>query len=159
VSAKDGVQPGTERVLRWVRGHGMPCFVALAKCDDERARIDEVIAEVRAKFKLPVAVMEVPVGEGTGFKGVVAVRTQKTSVGEETPTSKAAEIPADAKDAVAKARSKLVDDVASTDDALTEKYLAEGDLSQADLDTGAQKAVAAGKMVPVYLSTGPTGIG
>ncbi len=159
VSARDGVQPGTERVLRWVRDHGIPCFVALAKCDDERARVDDVIAEVRAKFKLPVAVMEVPLGQAADFRGVVAVRTQKTWIGDETPTSKAVEIPAEAKDALAKARTKLVDDVASTDDALTEKYLAEGDLSQQDLDHGAQEAVAAGKMVPVYLVSGPRAIG
>src|SRR5579871_1857638 len=154
VSAKDGVQPGTERVVRWVRDLGMPCFVALAKCDDEHARVEEVIAEVRNRFKLPVAVMEVPIGQATAFKGVATVRTQKAWIGEETPTSKAVDVPADEKDAVAKARAKLVDDVASTDDALTEKYLGEGDLSQPDLDAGAQQAVAAAKLVPLYFSAG-----
>ncbi|MEZ4310893.1 MAG: hypothetical protein R3F14_22855 [Polyangiaceae bacterium] len=57
-----------------------------------------------------------------------------------------------AKALVENGRAKLVDDVAGTDDDLTEKYLTEGDLTQAELDEGLGKAVTGGKLFPVYFA-------
>src|SRR6185503_19550277 len=70
------------------------------------------------------------------------------------------EIPAASEKAFEAGRSKLVDDVAGTDDDLTEKYLTEGDLTQEELDSGLRKAVLAGKVVPIYFASGtrPSGI-
>ncbi|MGH7293386.1 MAG: EF-Tu/IF-2/RF-3 family GTPase, partial [Polyangiaceae bacterium] len=53
-----------------------------------------------------------------------------------------------------------VDDVAGTDDSLTEKYLNDGDLTQDDLDAGARFAVGQCKLIPVYeaSNTMPAGI-
>src|SRR3954466_7931280 len=42
VSARDGVQPITERVFAWARAQGLPCLVAIVKIDAENARPDEV---------------------------------------------------------------------------------------------------------------------
>src|SRR5262249_34425703 len=71
-----------------------------------------------------------------------------------------APIPPESKPRVDAARAHLVDDVAGTDDALTEKYLSEGDLSQEELDKGAQHAIVDGKLIPVYEAscTRPSGI-
>jgi elongation factor G len=161
VSAKDGIQTGTERLFRWVEELKLPCFVVLTKADDENTRIDEIVSQIRTSLRLAAPIMEVPVGSGPDFKGVVAIRTGKAWVGAaEGPKTVAAAAPADAKKAVDDARAKLVDDVAATDDALTELYLNNGDLTQDELDQGTRKAVADGKMVPIYLvaSTQPRGI-
>ncbi len=162
VSAKDGIQTGTERIFRWIQESQLPCMIVLTKVDDENARVDEVVAQIRTNLKLAAPLMEVPVGAGAKFSGLVAIRTGHGWVGDpEGPKSKAAgPVPADAKAAVEGARAKLVDDVAATDDALTELYLNNGDLTQEELDGGTRKAVAEGKMVPLYLvaSTAPRGI-
>ncbi len=69
----------------------------------------------------------------------------------EAPNSTASiPVPPDSSPKVAEARAHLVDDVAGTDDALTEKYLNEGDLSQEELDDGARHAVTDCKLIPVY---------
>src|SRR5262249_10670641 len=47
VSARDGVQTGTERALQWVREWQMPCLVVLTKMDDEHARPDDVVAGIK----------------------------------------------------------------------------------------------------------------
>jgi elongation factor G len=162
VSARDGVQTGTERALSWVRELKLPCLVVLTKMDDEHARPDEVIGQVKKHLAAPIALMEVAEGVGSKFQGVIAVRTGKAWVGKpEAPASIApAPIPPESKPRFDEARAHLVDDVAGTDDALTEKYLSEGDLSQADLDAGAHHAIAEGKLVPVYETscTMPSGI-
>ena len=43
MSAKDGVQPGTERVFHWVQELGLPCLVLLTKVDDENAKVEETV--------------------------------------------------------------------------------------------------------------------
>ena len=43
----------------------MPCLVVLTKMDDEHARPDEVVADIKPHLKTPIAVMEVPDGVGT----------------------------------------------------------------------------------------------
>ncbi|KYF99322.1 elongation factor [Sorangium cellulosum] len=156
VSGKDGVQPITERVFGWVREAKLPCMVVVTKVDAENARPDEVIAEVRARLKAPLAIMEERVGEGLQFRGVAAIRTKKAWLDKpEAPAAAAgAPVPADVAGAVEKARGKLVDDVAGSDDELTERYLTEGDLTQQELDQGLRAAVRRGALVPVYFASG-----
>jgi elongation factor G len=162
VSARDGVQTGTERALGWVRERNLPCLVVLTKMDDEHARPDEVVADIKRHLKTPIAMMEVPDGVGPSFHGVIAIRSGKAWIGKgEAPNSTASlPIPPESKPRVDEARAHLVDDVAGTDDTLTEKYLNEGDLSQDDLDAGARNAVAQCKLIPVYEAscTMPSGI-
>jgi elongation factor G len=162
VSGKDGVQPITERVFTWAKAQGVPCMVVITKVDAENAKPDDAVAEVKTRLKAPVAVMEVHAGEGLEFQGVVALRTKKAWVGKvEAPNAVApGAIPADLAKDVEAGRGRLVDDVAGTDDDLTEKYLTEGDLTQEDLDKGMRDAFAKGKVVPVYFASGirPSGI-
>lgn len=162
VSGKDGVQPITERVFSWVRQASLPCMVVVTKVDAENAKPDDVVAEIRTRLKAPVAVMELHVGDGLEYQGVVALRTKKSWVGKpEAPNAVApGDVPAGFEKAFENARSKLVDDVAGTNDDLTEKYLTEGDLTQQELDQGLRDAVFAGKVIPVYFASGvrPSGI-
>ena len=77
VSARDGGQTGTERAFQWVRERQMPALAVLTKMDDEHARPDEVVAEIKAHLRTPLAMMEVADGVGRDFHGVIAVRTGK----------------------------------------------------------------------------------
>jgi elongation factor G len=162
VSARDGIQTGTERALAWVRELRIPCLVVLTKMDDEHARPDDVVSHIRRHLRAPLALMEVPEGVGPKFQGVIAVRTGKAWVGkaEASGSIAPAPVPPESKSRFDAARAHLIDDVAGTDDALTERYLSAGDLSQEELDSGARHAVADGKLIPVYEAscTMPSGI-
>lgn len=162
ISARDGVQPITERVFSWARSMKLPCMIVVSKVDAENAKPDEVIAEIRSRLKAPVTPMEITVGEGLEFQGVIAIRNRKAWVGKPEAPSAVASGPvpdASAKDVEA-ARGKLIDDVAGTNDDLTERYLTEGDLTQEELDQGLRAAVKAGNLVPIYFASGtrPAGI-
>jgi elongation factor G len=163
ISAKDGIQPITERVFAWAKSMSLPCIAVVTKADAENAKPDEAANEIRTRLKAPTAVMELSVGEGPQFEGVVALRTKKAWLNKsEGPIpGSASEIPSAMVKRFETARGKLIDDVAGTNDALTEKYLTEGDLTQDDLDGGMREAVAHGTLVPVYFASGtrPCGIG
>ncbi|WP_437735589.1 elongation factor G [Sorangium sp. So ce1335] len=162
VSGKDGVQPITERVFGWAREAGLPCLIVVTKVDAENARPDEVLADLRARLKAPLAIMEERIGDGLQYRGVVAVRTRKAWLDKpEAPAAAAGSaVPGDVAAAVERARGKLVDDVAGSDDDLTERYLTEGDLTQEQLDQGLRAAVRRGALVPVYFASGvrPSGV-
>ncbi len=106
--------------------------------------------------------MELSIGEGASFEGVVALRTKKVwaSKSEAPNSAPGVGLPDQLAKPFELARAKLVDDVAGTNDQLTEKYLTEGDLTQDELDTGMRNAVALGSVVPVYFASGtrPCGI-
>jgi len=162
VSGKDGVQPITERVFAWTREVGIPAIIVVTKVDAENTKPDDVVSEVKSRLKAPVCLMEARIGEGPAYEGVITLRTQKAFLGKpEAPNAVAhAAVPANAKAAVDNGRAKLVDDVAGTDDALTEKYLTEGDLTQSELDEGIRNAVRANALYPTYFvsSVKPSGI-
>lgn len=161
VSGKDGVQPITERVFAWTRELGIPALVVITKVDAENTKPDEAVNEVKNRLKVPVCVMEARIGEGLQYEGIVTLRTQKAFLGKaEVPVAAPGAVPAHLKAQVENSRGRLVDDVAGTDDNLTEKYLTEGDLTQAELDDGLRHAIAGSKLYPVYYvsSVKPSGV-
>ncbi len=162
VSARAGVETGTQRLARLVLEQKKPCLVAITRCDDEQARVDEVVQQIR-ELKEPLAIFEVPHhrGQGAALDGVVSVTTMKAWVGQrESPDQlEAAPVPDDLKDQVQRTREKLVDDVAGTDDTLADHYLADGDLSEGELREGEHRAVAQAKLVPVLFTSASTPFG
>ena len=161
VSAKDGVEPITERVFAWVKELALPCLVVITKVDAENARPDDVAQEVKSRLKAAIAVMEIHAGEGASYQGVVALRSGKAWIGKpEGPGAVAMAVPEGSAKVAESARARLVDDVAGTSDDLTEKYLTEGDLTRDELDRGARDAVKARAIVPVFFASGtrPSGV-
>ncbi len=152
VSGKDGVQPMTERVCTWAAEMGLPRFVVFTKCDVEYVQVAPAIEATKKRLRLALAPLQILVGEGSGMRGVVDLRTGKVFVDKaDGPNPKpGTEAPADVQNAVAKARGQLVDDVAATDDTLTEKYLEEGDLTAQELETGIRTAIDKGTLVPYF---------
>jgi elongation factor G len=154
VSAKDGVQPMTERVSNWAVEMGLPRIVVFTKCDIEHVQVAPVIEATKKRLKIAIAPLQVLVGEGVGMRGIVDLRTGGVFVDKaDSPNAKpVTEVPADVQDAVSKARGQLVDDVAATDDTLTEKYLEEGDLTAQELEQGIRDAIGKGGLVPYFFA-------
>ena len=129
--------------------------------DDEHARPDEVLAEIKQHLKTAVALMEVAEGVGPSFHGVISVRTGKAWEQPEAPERRA---PSPSRRSRSRGWPRRAPTwwttSPGTDDTLTEKYLNKGDLSQRDLDEGASHAVRDCKLIPVYEAscTRPNGI-
>lgn len=154
MDAQAGVEIHTIKVYNTARELGLPLVGVVSKMTKEHADFEAVVAQMKKVLKdcEPVPV-QLPIGKGLSFQGVVDLISQKAYIGtgQEVQPS---EIPAELQAAVAEAREKLIDAVAATDEALIEKYLEAGELTAEELAEGLRKALNAGQIVPVVCCDG-----
>jgi elongation factor G len=162
VSARDGIQSGTDRVLSWIAEAKMPALVALTRVDDGDASLTELVAALRERLHVPLAVMSLAERPGDKFAGVVGVLPRRAwlELPETRATRPSDAIPSDVQPACARAREQLAEDVAATDDALTERYLTDGDLPDDLVASGLRVAVRRRAAVPLFAvaPTRPSGV-
>lgn len=154
VDAQAGVEIHTIKCFDTARKMELPVVGVISKMTKEHADFAAAVASMNKVLKNCEAVpVQLPIGQGTSFQGVVDIVTGKAYVGTGKEL-KASDAPADMAEEIAAAREALTDAVAATDDDLTEKYLEAGELSAADLASGLAKAVAQGLIVPVLATDG-----
>jgi elongation factor G len=158
VSAPDGVEPITARVVAALRAREVPIAVFVTKLDKEGADFAEALEGIKAEIGKNAVPLSLPIGIGPGFKGVVSLLNQKAYLPDGDKT-KEADVPADMVDEVTRAREMLIDGVAAADDALAEKYLEEGTLSAEELSRGLKEAFQAGELVPVLAGAPASNVG
>jgi elongation factor G len=154
VSAVDGVKVGTEAMWRAARRLGLPALAFVNGMDRERADADAALASLaKLEDAHPVAVT-LPIGREHGFEGVVDVlRGVALRAGGEGP------IPDALRDTAAAARDRVAEAVAESDDALLEKYLEEGTLSEPEIAAGLVSGVRAGRILPVLCGAAASQLG
>jgi elongation factor G len=156
LDAKTGVQIETIKLWRNLDGRKKPRMVFVSRLDEERASFQGALEDVKEKFKVVPVAVTIPMGEGPLFKGVVDVLS---GVAYPLPSSHdqkeaGGPVPPDMAASVAEYRSKLFEAAAEGDDALMEKYLGEGELSQEETLLGLKEAFAGGKIVPAFAGSG-----
>ena len=150
VNAVTKVEVQTERLWKRARDMGVARITAVNMMDRERAYFGEAMEALKARFGGEAVAVALPIGEETGFKGVVDLIAGKAYTYSGT-TGKGTEgpIPDDLKDAAAEAREALVDRVAESDDALLEKYLEGNELTQDEVAAALAGAIRSGAVCPV----------
>ena len=160
VSAADGVQVQTDRIWSLADEQHLPRLVILNKLDRERADFESALADIRESLSAKVTPVQLPLGKESGFCGVIDLVSMKARRAKDKTGATVEEaIPADLMDEAKMNHELLVDAVAATDDALTEKYLEDGDLSEDDLRQGLAKAIAAAEIFPLLCASGLQNIG
>jgi len=154
VGADVGVQIETIKLWRRFSRAETPRFVFVNKMEKERADFDHAVADLREKFKASFVPVVVPIGAAGEFKGVIDLVEGKAWLdGSAVPVPAAAQAAADA------ARAALMEAAAEGDDALIEKFFADGALTADEIRTGLAQGMRAGKIVPVLCGAGLTGAG
>ena len=155
--AEEGVQSQSETVWRQADKYKVPRICFINKMDKLGANFEATVEEIRERLGANPIIMTVPIGKESDFKGVVDLLDLKAKIWDQdiqgikyTVTS---EIPADIKDKVAKARSKMVEQIAEHDDTLLNKYLNGEEITINELKSTLRKATIAYKIVPVYCGT------
>jgi elongation factor G len=157
VSAVAGPEVQTEKLWKICADMGKPVLVALNSMDRERASVGRTLQQLQKKFGREVVPIQLPIGEEAGFAGVVDLVRLKAYrfPTDESGTPTETEIPADLKGDAEAARNALIEMVAEQDEALLEKFFADGMLTDDDLVSGLKKAVAGRRVFPlVYCSAG-----
>ena len=161
VSAASGVEVGTERVRELADAYGLPRFYVVNKLDRENVQFMKIANELRDRFGKQVTIAQLPLESGPGFHVVVDILKEKTFTYAQDGSGEVtiSEIPANVKEHVAKLRMELVESVAESDDALLEKYLEAGELTEAELQKGFITSIHNRTIVPLLCASATENIG
>ncbi|MGC8916301.1 MAG: elongation factor G [Thermoanaerobaculum sp.] len=155
VSAVAGVEVQTEKMWKVCAEASKPVLFVVNLMDRERASAERTLAQLQKRFGREVVPVQLAMGEEAGFSGVVDLLTMKalTSPPDESGAVTAGEIPGDLAEAAEAARSQLLEMVAEQDEALLEKFFAEGTLTAEELASGLKAAFRARKIFPVFFTS------
>ncbi|HXE78584.1 MAG TPA: elongation factor G [Rhodanobacter sp.] len=154
--AVGGVQPQSETVWRQANKYKVPRLAFVNKMDRTGANFDKVVGQLKSRLGANPVPMQVPIGAEDKFEGVVDLVKMKALYWDmESQGMKFthAEIPAELKDAAEKAHNFMVEAAAETSEELMDKYLEEGDLSEADVLAGLRAGTLAASLIPVFCGT------
>jgi elongation factor G len=158
VDAVAGVQVQTEKVWKFATEYDLPRAVVINRLDRERGDFYRTLDSVTRRLKGRVVPVEIPVGEESGFRGVVDLIKMKAVVYTDGKSMET-DIPADLADRAKEYREKLVEAAAETDDDLLAKYLEEGSLEEAEMLKALRAGIADGKIIPVVCASAVKNIG
>ena len=155
--AEEGVQSQSETVWRQADKYKVPRICFINKMDKLGADFEATVEEIKERLGANPVIMTSPIGKESEFKGVIDLLTLKAKIWDQDPQgikyTVSDEIPADIKDKVTKARSKMVEQIAEHDDKLLNKYLNGEEITVEELKATLRKATIAYKIVPVYCGT------
>ena len=151
VDSVAGLEVGTEIVWSYCDTFKLPRFLVVNKLDRDNADFNKAIQSVQDYSPTRLVPAQLPWGEKAAFKGVIDLISMKAYANEgKTPE----EIPADMKAAADEARMKLVEAAAEGEDALLEKYLESGELTNEELVRGLKAIVRSQAYILVFAAAG-----
>jgi len=160
--AATGVEVGTEVVWEVLKQEKTPLLVVVNMMDKEHANFDAAVKSCHDRLGLNAVPVQLPIGEAEKFHGVVDLIENKayafTGKGADEKSSEVP-IPAELKDKAAKARATLLEEAATGDEQLMEKFLGSGDLSVEEIRKGLCERVVMCDLAPVFCCAAASNLG
>jgi len=150
--AVGGVEPQSETVWNQAERYQIPRIAFVNKMDRVGANFSRVLEMMGERFGTNPVPLQIPLGEGRDFVGVVDLISMKAIQWDEADQGKTyqeVDIPSEFHEAANAARESLVENVASEDDTLLEKYLEGNEITATELVTGIRSATLKGSLVPI----------
>ncbi|MDH3296694.1 MAG: elongation factor G [Gemmatimonadota bacterium] len=161
ISATDGVEVGTERVWKAAGERGLPRMVFVSMIDRDNASFERAFNEIKSTLSAEVVPVEVPIGAGSSFRGIVNLFSNKAHIYKpgQGGDYDEAEIPEEMLDTVERWREQLIETIAATDDELLEAYLEGEQLDRIRVLEAMSAAMMRGELHPVFCGSGESGRG
>ena len=156
VDGAAGVQVGTETAWHLAEQRQMPRAIVISRLDRENANWEDAVMAIQSELGTQCQPLQLPIGHEDSFRGVVDVLHRKAYEGDGKTASG---VPAEMHDAVDAARDRLAERIAEADDDLTLKYLEGEELTDAEIENGLARAIAAGTLAPIFCTAGTADIG
>ena len=154
--AVSGVEPQSETVWRQADKYKVPRVCFVNKMDRIGANFFRCVDMIEDRFGVTTAVLQLPVGEESDFRGLVDLVTMKALIWHDDSLGAKydiLDIPAELADQAAEWRAKLVEAVIDMDDAAMEAYLEGTEPDEATLRKCIRKGTLIHKFVPVLLGS------
>jgi elongation factor G len=158
VSAISGVKAETQKIWKYASEFELPKLVFVNKMDKEMANFSMALGEVEKSFESEALPLQIPIGAGASFRGVVDLIKMK-AYNFQNGKSAETDMPADMSSEVEEYRKKLVEKIAESDDALLEKYLEGGTLTDEEIIKGVKEGAITKRFIPVACGSATSNIG
>ena len=156
ICAVDGVQPQTETVWKQADEFNVPRICFMNKMDRIGADFFGSMEDVQQKFGIEPLALQIPIGEGPDFEGVIDLIKMKElrwSEQDEGETITESDISAERLSDAQKWHDKLVETVAASDDNLMEIYLEGGEISVEQIKTAIRNGTINRTFVPFVMGS------
>ena len=150
--AKSGVEPQTETVWRQADNYRVPRMAYVNKMDMTGADFFRVVEMMHDRLGTNAVPIQLPIGAEDTFNGIIDLVTMKAEMYLDEDLGvhiTETDIPEALLESAEKWRAKMVEAIAETDEALTEKYLMEEEISIDDLKAALRAATIATEITPV----------
>ena len=154
--AVGGVQPQSETVWRQANKYKVPRLAFVNKMDRTGANFFKVYDQMRARLKANPIPLQIPIGAEENFKGVVDLVKMKAIYWDDASQGMKfdyRDIPAELQAEADKWREKMVEAAAEATEELMNKYLEEGDLTEAEIKAALRARTIASEIVPMMCGT------
>ena len=156
ICAVDGVQPQTETVWKQADEFKVPRLCFMNKMDRIGADFFGSMKDVQEKFGVECLALQIPIGEGQAFEGVIDLLRMKElrwNADDEGETIVESDIDESRMADTVTWREKLIDQVASSDDELAELYLDGQEISVEQLKAAIRKGTINRTFVPFVMGS------
>jgi len=156
ICAVDGVQPQTETVWKQADEFSVPRLCFMNKMDRIGADFFGSMDDVHEKFGVETLALQIPIGQGQEFEGVIDLLNMKEIRWHEEDEGETFDVTDVDSSRLAQAqewREKLVETVAGSDDELMEIYLEGGEISVDQLKAAIRKGTINRTFVPFVMGS------
>ena len=156
ICAVDGVQPQTETVWKQADEFNVPRLCFMNKMDRIGADFFASMDDVHEKFGVETLALQIPIGQGADFEGVIDLLTMKEirwNADDDGETFEFSDIDSSRLEEAQTWREKLVDTVAGSDDDLAEIYLEGGEITIEQLKAAIRKGTINKAFVPFVMGS------
>jgi elongation factor G len=153
VGSTSGVEVGTEVVWKYCEDRSLPRMFFVSMMDKEHADFDKVFEDIKDRLASNVLPVEVPIGRGDEFKGIINLFTERAHVfkaGTLTGEYEELEIPEELKDKFEEMEMEFIETIATADEDLLERYLEGETISKEEAIQAMAKGMAMGEIVPLF---------
>lgn len=158
VNGLSGLSVGAEKAWDACTDAGISKAFFVNQMDKENVDFDKVIDGLKDKYGTRVTVMQLPIGQGLNFKGILDVIDMKAYEFDGKKV-KPVDVPADLKDKASEIREAIIENAAENDETLMEKFFEGEELSKEDIIKGLKVGIQAGDAVPVFLGAAAPNFG
>ncbi|CAN5874791.1 elongation factor G [soil metagenome] len=156
IGVTSGVEVGTERMFRAAVSRRDPVMFIVTMMDKEHADFDAIYKQIRQRLTTKVIPIEVPVGEGADFHGVVNLFDRKAHVyarGARSGAYEETDVPAEMQPQFDRYYAELIETIAATDDTLLERYLNGEEISREEAIAAMKDAMKRGELFPLFCAS------
>jgi elongation factor G len=157
VGSTGGVEVGTERMFREAVKRADPVLFVVTMMDKENADFDGAYAAIKERLTNKVVPVEIPIGAGADFRGIINLFTKKAhffKAGTKSGEYDEGPIPKEEEERFKRYHAEMVEAIAATDDALLERFFADEEIPGEDEMRAMKEAMKEAELFPLLCCSG-----